>query len=150
MFPSKHLFFGILFASVLFLIFPKIGFVGFSLIVLSTFFIDVDHYFLYVYKKKNLSLKNAYRWFVKNFKKSLSMSKEEKINCKYEILIFHGIEFWLILGLLALFFEIFAYIFIGVMFHMLLDWIQLIYYKKPIYFKLSQTYTFIKNKNKEE
>jgi len=147
MFPSKHLFLGILFASVLFFIFPEIGLIGFSLIVLSTFFIDVDHYFLYVYEKKDVSLRNAYHFFVKEFKKFNLLSKKEKRNCKYGILIFHGIEFWLILILLSLFFNLFSYILIGVMFHIFLDWIALIYYDVPIYCKLSQTYTFIKNKN---
>lgn len=147
MFPSRHLIFGILFASVLFFFFPNIGFVGFLLIVLSTFFIDVDHYLLYVWMKKDISLRNAYNFFVKKHYEFVSFSKERKKNLKYGILIFHGIEFWLILGLLSIFSDIFLYILIGIMFHIFLDWIALIYYETPIYCKFSQTYTFIKNKN---
>ena len=144
---SKHLFFGTLFSLILFLIFPNIGILGFFLIILSTFFIDTDHYLFYVYRKKDLNLRRAYNFFVERSKKRRLMSIEEKKNIKYEILIFHGIEFGLILSLLTMFFGFFAYILIGVMFHIFLDWIELIIYNSPIYFKFSQTYTFIKNKN---
>ena len=111
MFPSKHLILGTIFSAILLFLFPQIGFIGFLLIILSTFFIDFDHYLLYVYKEKDLSLRNAYRWFVKGFKKRIALSKTEKTKYKYEILIFHGIEFWIILAFLALLHNFFLYIF---------------------------------------
>ena len=147
--PLKHLVLGILFAFVLFKIFP-IGIYGFSLIVLSTFFIDVDHYFLYVFKKRDLSLRNAYHWFVKNFDKRILMSRKEKQDYKYGFLLFHGLEFWIILAVLSIYSDFFLYIFIGVMFHIFLDFLALAYYNEPFAIKISQTYNFIRDKDKRE
>jgi len=150
MFPQKHLIFGIIFSTILLFLFPQIGFLGFFLIILSTFFIDTDHYLFYVYKKKDLNLKNAYKWFVKGFKKRIVLSKKEKTKYKYEVLIFHGVEFWIVLAFLALIHNLFLYLFIGVMFHIFLDLLALIYHKMPLYIKISQIYLWIKDRNKKE
>lgn len=150
MFPSKHLILGIIFSAIVLFLFPQIGFMGFLLIILSTFFIDVDHYFLYVFKKKDLSLGNAYRWFVNGFKKRIALPKKEKTKYKYGILIFHGIEFWIILAFLALIHNFFLYIFIGVMFHIFLDFLALVYHKVSLYSKASQIYVWIRDKKKKE
>ena len=40
-------------------------------------------------------------------------------------------------------------IFLGIGIHMIVDYIELIYYKDVLYFKFSQTYTYLKNKNRE-
>lgn len=146
MFPSKHLLFGVIFSLILYLIFPQIGVTGLSLIILSTFLIDIDHYLYYILEKKDLSLQNAYNWFVKKFKFFRRISLKEREKYKREIMIFHGIEFWSLLFAMTFYNRIFLWIFIGVMFHIFLDYMALIYYKEPVYFKLSQTYTFIKNK----
>ena len=128
--------------------FPQIGFIGFSFIFLSSFLIDVDHYMLYVYKKHNLSLRNAYKWFVEHMKRRLALPKPNRSDYKYEILIFHGIEFWIILFLLTYTHFYFWYVFIGVMFHMLLDGIALVYWGFPLYTKLSITYLWLRDRNK--
>ncbi len=148
MYPSQHLILGTVFSAILFGIFPQIGLIGFFLIILSTFFIDVDHYFVYVYKNKNFSLKNAYCWFIEEGKKLKGFSREKKKKYKSEILIFHGIEFWIFLSILSFFNNYFLFIFIGVMFHMFLDFVFSNSKEFPIS-KLSQIYNWEINKRKE-
>ncbi|MBI2043137.1 hypothetical protein HYT25_01995, partial [Candidatus Pacearchaeota archaeon] len=101
MYPRQHLVLGILFSLILFVNFPQIGFAGFFIVILSTFLIDVDHYIFYAAKKRDLNLKRAYSWFVKFIEKRKKLSTKERKKYKHHILIFHGIEFWIILGLLS-------------------------------------------------
>jgi len=149
MYPSQHLALGIIFSIILLFFFPKIALIGFLLIILSTFFVDVDHYLYYVYKKRDWSLKNAYNYYIKIVKKLKKTPRKERCRYKCDVIIFHGIEFWIILALLSLIHIFFFYIFIGVMFHMFLDFLALIYYGQPLYTKLSQVYNWKKNKNKK-
>ena len=78
MYTKHHVFLGVIFSFILFLIFPKIGLIGFSLIILSTIFIDVDHYVYYIYKKKDWSLRNAYNWFIKAEKIFFSLPRSKR------------------------------------------------------------------------
>lgn len=146
--PLKHLILGVAFSAILFLIFHKIGLIGFFLIIFSTFFIDVDHYFVYVYRKKDFSLKNAYNWFIKKERKLKKLSRGRRKKYKSEILIFHGIEFWIFLVVLSFINIYFLFIFIGIMFHIFLDFIHSIIEKEP-YNKFSQIYNWEANKGKE-
>ena len=81
------------------------------IIFLAAVFIDVDHWFIYVIKKKSLSIPGSYKWFL-SFEK---LKKKPKFVC-----IFHTIECFIILILLSkiLFFQL---ILIGFAFHNLLD-----------------------------
>ena len=150
MYPSRHLIFGIFFSLIFFYFFPQIGVIGFFLIIASTFFVDADHYLFYVVQKKDFRLKNAYKWFVEQMKKRLSLPKSERTKYKYEILICHGVEFWIVLALLSFFHVYFFYLFVGVIFHMFLDLLALTYYEFPLYVKLSQLYNFAKDRDKKE
>lgn len=150
MYPSQHLILGFLFSLILFVNFPQIGFIGFSLIILSTFLIDVDHYLFYVYKHKDLSLKNAYKWFVKFTEERKKLSEKERKKYKHIIIIFHGVEFWVILALLSFVHIFFFYIFIGVMFHIFLDMVALTRNKMGFSCILSQTYNWFYNKNRKD
>lgn len=150
MYPSQHLVLGIIFSAIVLFLFPQIGFLGFLLIVLSTFFIDVDHYIYYAYRKRDFNLRNAYNHYIKNIKKLMSMPKKERKNYKKPIFIFHGIEFWILLLIISFFYKIIFFIFIGVMFHMLLDYFAFFYYGWSQDGKISQIYTLIRNKKKKE
>jgi hypothetical protein len=153
MLPKTHIFFGLIFSSILFLIFPQIGILGFLIIWLSSFLIDVDHYLFYVYLKKDLSLKNAHKWFMKKHITFHSLSKEEKkqkLKNVYLPCIFHGIEAIVILVLLYFFFpiynHIFLYILIGFLFHQFLDFISIIFGGYTLRHLGSQSYNLIKFK----
>jgi hypothetical protein len=140
---SKHILLGFLFSILLYFIFPSISLLESFLIFLSSFLIDADHYLYYVYKKRDLSLRNAYRYFIKNKKKMLSLSRKERNKIYGGFVIFHGIEFLILLFLLSLISEYFLYILIGCAFHLFSDILsQKIYWNRTD--KLSLIYDFIK------
>jgi hypothetical protein len=112
---------GILFSGICFILFPRIGLVSAGIIFLSSVLIDFDHYSFYVIKKKDISLKNAHKWFMKNVQiiHSFPRQKRNKIYCGFYFL--HGIEVLVILLFLTIFSKYFFFIFIGFSFHLLLD-----------------------------
>ena len=144
MLPKHHIFLGFFFALFLFFIFPKIEIVGFLIIFLSSFLIDIDHYIYYVFKKRDLSLSRAYKWFRKRHKRLLSLSRKKRNEIYTEIHFFHGIEILIILFLLGLFVhKYFCYILIGFAFHLFLD----VIHQRKIHDRLdriSLIYDFIK------
>jgi hypothetical protein len=119
-------------------------------IFLSTVFIDIDHYIFYIYKTKNFSLKNSYEWYSKRkvYYFNLPIYKRRKL--KKEVFLFHGLEFWALIILLSAFYNLFLYVFIGLLFHMILDYIELIRHKELFYYKFSQIINYIDNKDKKE
>ena len=122
MLPKSHILLGFIFSLILFIIFPKIGIIGFVIIFFSSFLIDVDHYIYYVFKKRDLSLKNAYSWFIQKRKKYLTLSRKKRNEIYTEAHFFHGVEILIILFLLGLFVhKYFCYILIGFAFHLFLD-----------------------------
>ena len=143
MMPNKHIIYGILFSSLVWALFPNIGFLGFFFIAASSALIDVDHYFASVISGKGWSFNAAYAWYTRKHS-----TKEDYIYSW--ILPFHSIEcFIIVFGVWILasgwFANIVLFIFIGGAFHMLLDLIVLIQHRKPLYLKLSFLYTFYIN-----
>lgn len=150
MLPSSHAFLGAISSFLIILFFPQIGWTGFLIIFLSSVLIDFDHYLYYIIKKKDFSLRNAYRWFIQNREIWLALSRKEKENMKHGIIIFHGIECWILLALLVFVHKIFLFVLIGVLIHMILDFIDLYRYNVPLHVKLSQIYVHKKNKKLRE
>jgi hypothetical protein len=144
--PLKHLILGIVFATILFVIFPEIRLIQLGIIVASSVLIDVDHYFYYVYKKKKLNPFKAYRWYTSRRHKCCSLPKEQKRKIHFGTFCLHGIEILIILLLLGFFVsDIFYFILIGFTFHLLSDLsIEIIWYNR--YNKLSVIYSFLKSK----
>ena len=125
MYVSKHIFLGIIFGLILFFIFPAVGIYGILIVVFSSVLIDVDHYLLYIKKKKDFSLRNAYKWFIENEKKVLSLLRHQRNEIYVGPCIFHGIEILFILIIFGVFFsKFFLFIFLGFSFHLLLDFID--------------------------
>jgi len=122
MYLKNHIFLGFIFSLALLLISPQIGLIGFFLIFLSSVLIDIDHYLYYVYKKKDWSLKNAYKWFIKTSKIFLSLPRKQRNNLYGGFCFLHGIEILLILFLLGIFVsKFFLFIILGISFHLILD-----------------------------
>ncbi len=145
MLPSKHFIFGLIFAAFLYFIFPQVGLIEFSIIIFSTVLIDVDHYLYYVYKKKDLSLKNSYKWFMKRRKKFFSISWKQRNAFKISFSFLHGIEVLAILFLLSFIHKYFLFVFTGFAFHLLLDSIeQTTYWNRIIKISLVKDYLDIK------
>lgn len=139
-----HLLFGILFTILLYFLFSSIiSIFGLAIIFLSSFLIDVDHYLYYVFRKKDFSLKRAYKWYVKNTHKFCSLPLEKRNKFYIGIYIFHGIEFLIILFLLGTFVsQIFIFILVGFWFHLFMDLISEIVLKQRID-KLSVIQNFV-------
>ena len=113
MLPKAHIFYGAIFSIILYLI----GLSPFNsiLIFLSSFLIDFDHYLWYVLKKKDFNLKKAF-YFLKEMEKKKPM-----------MMVFHTFEFILLILILSFFFNPFLFILMGMLFHSLLDLIDLKY-----------------------
>lgn len=150
MFPRYHVLSGVIFCFILFLLFPKISLIGLAIILISTIFIDVDHYFYYVCKKRDLNLKNSYSWFVKFSLIAKKMNKQEICRFRWPVFIFHGIEFVLVLIILSFYLEFIPFVLAGVLLHLSLDILELIHERLPTSFKLSFLYVLLRNRKKED
>lgn len=146
MYPKQHIFFGITFSLLLLIIYPQISLIGFFLLFFSSVLIDVDHYLYYLLKKKDWSLRRAYKWFMSNEKKFLSLPRKLRNNYHGGFFFLHGVEVLFILILLTMFVsKYFFFIFIGIFFHLLLDIVDETKYKDRID-KFSVLYDFFKFK----
>ena len=106
MLPKWHVLFGAIFSVIIFSVF-HITIFKTTLIFLSSFLIDFDHYLWYVFNKKSLNLKKAYNWFISHSKKFLLLDSEKRKEYKMPNFIFHGLEFWIIIFVLSLYFRLF-------------------------------------------
>ena len=145
MYPQTHIIFGLLFAVLLALTgnySPLAPFIIFA----SSVLIDVDHWFIYVKRTGKLGIKPSYDWFIA---RRNDLLKQKKRNPKFVVpkvlCIFHTIEFYLILSILAFYSQIFYWILIGISFHYLLDFISDVR-EKDHGKALSMIYYLIKNK----
>jgi len=138
MLPKWHVLLGFLFAYIIYW-FTSITIFQAILIFLSAVLIDFDHYLFCIIRNKDYSLKNAYSHLKKiHFKKH-----------KPTMMIFHTIEFLIFIAILSFYFDIFIFIFIGMLFHSITDIIFFIY-GKILYdreFSLIR-YLLTKDKNK--
>ena len=145
MLPKYHAFYGFIFSAILFILFPEITLLNTLIIWAASILIDVDHYFFYVVSKKDISLRNAHKWFIEKNKKFMKLSYKERLNLKDQIpCIFHGIEALIVLFILSYFSSTFFYIAIGFIFHEILDFIFLIYNGFTLKHLGSQTYNVLK------
>jgi len=122
MLPKYHIFFGFLFSFALLLFLPNITLIEAGIVFLSSFLIDVDHYFYYVFNRKNVNPKKAIDYFFEKRKKLSKMSLKER-NKIYSCFCFlHGIEVLILLFVAGIFVsKYFFLIFIGFTFHLCLD-----------------------------
>lgn len=122
MLPKYHIMYGSIFGIVLV---PFIGLFNATIVFLASFLIDADHYFRYVYVEKDISVMNSIRYFYDKSKKRF-----------HELYIFHTVEFWLLLLLLGFYSPVFIYILLGMLYHMVFDFIDMFkkgYYNVRIY-----------------
>ncbi len=96
-------------------LFPVFGIKVLLLFVLG-FFIDVDHYLWHVFKDGNLSLKKAYK-----------MDKDKSVKKTDLLHILHVFEFWLPMLILGFFNEWLFLLSFGLVVHLLLDFIHMLY-----------------------
>lgn len=121
MFPRYHILLGAIFTLIFFLVFQNTKIIYLLLIFFSSFLIDFDHYFNATVKKRKISLFNAFEYYriqgVKERKEIASGIRRKSPDFQF----FHPIEFHLIVLALSLLWIGFFYIFIGMLFHSLID-----------------------------
>lgn len=116
-----HALFALIFAAVLY---PFIG--AYSIVVfLSGFVFDVDHYFYYIVKKRNFNFVNGYLYHVPGSR--IHEPHHDSLH------IFHTWEVWLLFFVLTfLIHEVFLFILLGLLFHMIFDWGYLLFNEDAI------------------
>jgi len=125
MLPSRHIFFGTLVAIAI-SFFPQVGFLEALIFVASTVLIDFDHLIYYAIVKKSINPFKAYRWYRINHSHWLKLSRKEKNKHKGVFLTFHGLEvFSIVLALGIWVHPLFIYVFMGLVFHLFLDLIEM-------------------------
>lgn len=133
MHPKYHIILGFLFSSLLYFLFPFIGFWGFLIIFLSSFLIDVDHYLYYVFKNKTLNIFKIHKNLLFIRKKYFPLTRKQRNDFPHIICFLHGFEVLAILFLLGIFvWNYFLFVFIGFLFHLVCDFISEMKYQDKI------------------
>ncbi len=110
MLPKHHIILGAIFSALLYWLFSLTIFQT-LLVFLSSILIDFDHYLWYVARKKDWDLKNSY-----NYLEKLSKNLKKPI-----MMVFHTIEFLILVFILSFFWRGFYFALIGMIFHSILD-----------------------------
>lgn len=120
MFPRWHILYGALFALLFAVVAPGVHFLYLFLVFLASVLIDLDHYLACVHKTKKWSLLHAFDY---HKKQAAGMRAQERrgLKPKSDFHLFHTLEFHVLIGLLGMLWLGFFYLFIGMVFHSLLD-----------------------------
>ncbi len=151
MYPSQHLFLGILFGVLLFSIWSNyFGISGMIIVIASSVLIDVDHYLYIAIKKKQFNFFKVKKWFPVAKKKLFELNSERRNNAYTGWWFLHGVEFMSIFLLLGLFLsKYFLFVFYGLFFHHILDYLHEHDYHYDRYDKISSIYDFLKFRKME-
>jgi len=120
MLPRYHLLLGAIFTLTVWVSAPLINPIYLATLFLSTVFMDLDHYYNAVKKTKKWSLRCAFDYHHEQ-KKITDNEKKAGIRIKGDFHLFHTVEFHLLIGILGAFILPFLFIFIGMVFHSILD-----------------------------
>jgi hypothetical protein len=149
MLPKWHFLYGYVFSLCLVYFFNFSLFAG-LIIFLSSVFIDLDHVLIYFIKTKNLNPRKFYSWSIDRKAVWMNLTLSQKSIFKRPQFLLHGIEFILILILLSFLHQFFFWILLGVLFHLFLDFLVLIYEREHCSIKASQIWLWQRNKNRKE
>jgi len=120
MLPRWHIVFGVLFTFLIWFFAQGISWLYLSLIFLSSFLIDLDHYVTGLMKTGKFGLRRIFGYY----KEIEALQKKEKvmgIRRRGDFYLFHTVEFHALIAIISIFWTAFFYIFIGMVFHSLLD-----------------------------
>jgi len=123
--PRWHILLGGMFSLILWIAVPQISLTNLALVFLSSFLIDFDHYLASLIKTKKIRLKHSFEYH-KDIGIQQQKDLKKGIKRKGDFHLFHTLEFHILIALLSIFFSPFLYIFIGMLFHSILDIISLI------------------------
>jgi hypothetical protein len=150
MLPKYHIFYGGIFSLVLSLFFNLTLIESIILFLSTWFFIDLDLVPLFIIREKSI---NPFLFWEKGKKTRtiwINMDSEQKKKVKYPLRLFHSIEFCMVLFLLQFIHQIFLWVLVGVIFHLIFDYIDQLSRREEIIGKFSLFLTTRRNKNKKE
>ena len=110
MLPQYHVILATVASIILFLL--KLSPIFILLFFLAAIFIDIDHYFLYVARKKSLNPWKSYHYNKYELLKELKKSGQKQV-----LVIFHTAEFFILLLILSFLFSFLWPVFFGCLFH---------------------------------
>tara|TARA_Y100000310_G_scaffold24269_1_gene23274 strand:- start:2114 stop:2554 length:441 start_codon:yes stop_codon:yes gene_type:complete len=125
MLPRWHIILGAIFTLIIWIFSPETKLFHLSLIFLSSFLIDFDHYLVALANTKKISLRKSSDYF-KILSKKETKERKKKIKNKGPLYIFHTLEFHILILISSLLRIEFFYIFLGMIFHSLLDVVWMI------------------------
>jgi hypothetical protein len=99
-------------------------------IIIGGILIDVDHYFYYIIRFRNLNFFSFYNYHLNHKKEKYKTLKDKRF--KRIILIFHTIEFIFLLLILMFFNRYIFYLGVGMIIHLFFDSIQRIVFVKDL------------------
>lgn len=134
MIPPYHFIASLLLSIVLY---PFYGINSFFVLI-GGFLTDLDHYIWYIYHFKDFSFIKAYKYYLKVFKEK-SFNKQKKC-----IIIFHTIEFLILIVILAFYSKIMFIILIGLLFHYAIDAITILFITKGTFAVYSVIWWFVR------
>jgi len=139
MYPRPHIFLGLIFALILHFLVPGITWYACLIVFLSSFLIDFDHYVNAVIRTKKIGLIFALRHYYEIGAK-LKKQHEKGIRKRGYFQFFHTMEFHALVFIIGIFFSPFIYVFIGMAFHTLLDFVDLslkdmVYHREFFFFR---------------
>lgn len=120
MLPKWHILYGALFTLLLALVAPTIPVFNLLLVFLASFLIDFDHYLAGAMKNKSWSISKSLHHNYSLMYKQMA-DAQRGIKKRGDFHLFHTVEFHILVGIFGIFFAPFFYIFIGMVFHSLLD-----------------------------
>lgn len=137
MFPRWHVILGTIFIFLFWLIAPATSWLNLLLIFFGAVFIDFDHYAVAVMRIKKFGLKDAFDYHKKQATKE-ERERARGIRKKGDFHLFHTVEFHIIVLLLGYLWTGFWYILVGMLFHSIVDVIDMsikgVLYKREYFF----------------
>lgn len=138
MLPKYHIILSIIVAIILY--FFNLDFLSIILFFLAALLIDIDHYILYITTKKSFNFSKAYKYF------KYELGKKKLKKPKTLLLIFHTIEFFILLLVLSFFLPLFWPILFGGLFHEVVDLVHNSTIKDKKYIKAPSLILYIVKK----
>jgi hypothetical protein len=125
MLPRWHIILGAVLTGIIWFVVPDTPLLYLALFFFSSFLIDFDHYVTASFKTKKYRLKDSYAHYkkmdaIRNKEISKGIIKKDE-----DFHLFHTVEFHLLVGILSIFWFGFFYVFMGMIFHSLLDIIHM-------------------------
>ena len=108
--PLDHFIISLIAASIIYFYSAHSAVFIYPFVLMTGFLIDIDHNLWFIYRYKNWNIKQCWKYY-----------KKKRTSMYDQLLIFHTIEFALLISVLAVFYSWAALMFFSLMLHYTLD-----------------------------